>query len=119
MDVLVVATNIYPSQSAITTATCVRVAAISIAAYECVFLPVSLLPIASHVWPAISLPSLWNFGSTSLLIDSGKKGDACLSRKVLENAFNSSSLALFVLIRYVSRRRRLSRLLISSVGIQA
>jgi hypothetical protein len=84
MPVLITATNIYLSQSAITAATCVRVAAISIAAYECVCLLILLFPIASHVWLAISSLSLGNFGSTRLLINSGKKDDACLSGKALE-----------------------------------
>jgi hypothetical protein len=67
MDLLATGTTINASQGAIITATCMRVASMSVAAYEYVANSISLSVVVPHVLPAISLPSLWSIGCTSLL----------------------------------------------------
>jgi hypothetical protein len=75
MDILTTATNINPNQGSLAIATYLRVASMSIAAYEYVASRISPPLIVTHVRPATSAPSLWNFDCTSLLIESGKKLD--------------------------------------------
>jgi hypothetical protein len=67
MDLLATGTSINASQGAITTATSMRVAPMSVAAYEYAVKCISLSVVVTHVLPAISLPSLWNIGCTTLL----------------------------------------------------
>ena len=73
MERLATATNITPNQGLLAAATNLRVASMSIAAYEYVASRISPLLIVPRIRLAISSPSLWNFGCTSLLIESGKK----------------------------------------------
>jgi hypothetical protein len=108
MGLLATITNINPSQGAIRTATSIRIASMSIAAYEYAANYISLSIIITHVLPAISLPSHWSIGYTSLLINLGKKGDANSPRQAFnQRTSDSLGLILFILIRHVSRHRRL------------
>jgi hypothetical protein len=103
-------TTITLSDSLFTTASDLRVASLSLAAYECVASCVSLPLIVTHTRPAISSPSLWNIGCTGPLVDACKKVDASLLRYVFNwNTFDSDSklFILFILIRHVSRHYRL------------
>jgi hypothetical protein len=108
MALLATITNINPSQGAVTAATSIRIASMSIAAYEYAANCISLSIIITHVLPAISLPFHWNIGYTSLLINLGKKGDANSLRQAFNRrTFDSLGLILFILIRHVSRNCRL------------
>jgi len=73
IDIFSTNTTATSSDNGLTTATNLRIASLSIAAYEyvysCVSPPISMI----HIWPAISLPSLWNIGCTGPPIEAGKK----------------------------------------------
>ena len=76
MDVLTIATPITPSQGALAIDTKLHIVSMSIAAYEYVANCISLLLIVTHIWPAISSPSLRNIGYTRPLIETSKEIDA-------------------------------------------
>jgi hypothetical protein len=104
MDIFSTNTTATSSDNGIATATNLRVASLSIAAYEyvssCVSPPISVI----HIRPAISLPSLWNIGCTGPLIEACKKIAASFWRYSLDlDTLHTrrTLLILFILIRYV------------------
>jgi hypothetical protein len=102
-------TSIALSDGAITVATNLRIASLSIAAYEYVA-SISLPLVVTHTWPAISSPSLWNIGCIDPPIEAGKKTDATLQRYSIDLIMWDTScrlLTLFILIRYVFLHYRL------------
>jgi hypothetical protein len=100
MDIF--ATNTNASGEA--TATTLRTASLSIAAYEYVFSCVSPPLIVTHIRPAISLPSLWNIDCIGPPIETCKKIAASFRRYSLDlDTLHTrcTLLILFILIRYV------------------
>jgi hypothetical protein len=97
-------TTVTASGGAATANADLRVASLSIAAYECVSSCVSLPLIVTHILPAISLPSLWNIGCTKLPIEGCKNICASLRRYNPDldiPVTRCTLLILFILIRYV------------------
>ena len=80
MGVLATGTTISPSQEALSADAYLRIASLSIAAYEYVANCVSLPVIMTHLRQVISSPSLRNIGCTPLLIEKGIKINVCSRR---------------------------------------
>jgi hypothetical protein len=104
MDIFSTNTTATSSDNGLGTATNLRVASLSIAAYEyvssCVSPPLSV----THIRPAISLPFLWNIGCTSPIIETSKKIAASFWRYSLDLYTLHTRLRLlilFILIRHV------------------
>ena len=78
-------TTISPSQGALSADAYLRIASLSIAAYEYVASCVSLPFMMTHLQQVISSPSLRNIGCTPILIERGKKVNAGLRRSSLNS----------------------------------
>jgi hypothetical protein len=104
MDIFATNTTATLSDGAAVTNAHLRVASLSIAAYEYVSGSVSLL-IVTHIRPAISLPSLWNIGCIGPSIEAGKKTGASSWRYTSLDLDTLHTrlrlLELFILIRHV------------------
>ena len=115
--VSILAASANSSSGALVSTNC-RIASLSIAAYEYVIKSHLLPVVVTYVRPVISSLSLPKFGYTGPQVHVGKKvSPGCEGRALVEWTILLDSLGfiLFILIRYVNKRRRPGHLLTCSV----